>query len=117
MKKLSPTEYEECLVFADYLRLKNLKFTHIANESGLPPRVAMIVGAKKKKMGVSRGVPDFMVITPQGLVFVEMKRVSGGRASPEQLEWIDALNKLDGVEAKICKGAEIAIAFIEEFLK
>ena len=115
-KNTTPVEDEEAKAFAQWLQLSGYKFTHIANESGLPPHVAMIAAKKKKAMGVSRGVPDFMVITNKGLVFVEMKRLKGSSTSPEQWEWVNALNELDGVEAAIIKGADKAIEYIESFI-
>lgn len=116
MKNLTPTEDQEAQTFATWLRFKNFKFTHIANESGLPPKVAMIASAKKKRMGLSPGVPDFMVIIPNGLIFIELKRLKGSKTSEEQKEWVSKLNKIPNVEAKICYGATQAIDFVASFL-
>jgi hypothetical protein len=46
-------------------------------------------------------------------VFVELKRRHGGRVSPEQLEWGEALVK-SGASFSVCYGAMEAIAFIQE---
>lgn len=111
------TEYQECLTFVEWLQYKKIKFTHIANESGLPARVAMIVSAKKKKLGVSRGVPDYMLILPNMLLFIEMKRKKNSRTYQEQKDWIAALNTIDNVEAIICKGCDEAIKEVEKRLQ
>ena len=104
-------EHEECKILADWLRYKNLKFTHVANEGKFPVQYRM----KLKSLGVSPGVPDYMIIVPQGLLFIEMKRLKG-RVSDYQKEWIKALSECDGVEATVCYGADEAITFISEYL-
>jgi len=44
------TENEEAEALATYLKLKKYTFTHIANESGLPPKIAMLAAIRKKRM-------------------------------------------------------------------
>jgi len=66
-----------------------------------------------KQQGVSRGFPDYIVIVKGKLLFIELKRVKGSRVSPEQLEWIAALEAC-GVYAEVCAGWEHAKVFIEE---
>lgn len=107
----TPTEAEECKAFVAYLRIRNHKFTHIANETGFG-RHAKLMGVRNKQMGVSKGFPDYIVIVDGNLCAVEMKRKKGSITSKEQLEWIEALQQA-GVEAKICKGADEAIKFIK----
>lgn len=113
MTNSTPTEYQECLLFVEYLEIRNLRFSHIPQET-----FTKSWGVKKKNsmMGVRRGVPDYIVITPKGLLFIEMKRTKGGQVSKKQQEWIDELNECDGVEAKICYGATEAISFVEEYI-
>lgn len=111
-KNTCPLEYDECKTFKAWLDAVGLKFTHIVNEGRMPVQYRM----KLIRMGFSAGVPDYMIITPNGLAFVEMKRVRGSRVDPRQTEWIDALNKLPGVEAQVCRGAEDAIKFISQLV-
>jgi len=113
MRNDSPKEYEEAVVLADWLRIKGIKFSHLAQETFTRSWGTKM---KNKRMGVNPGVPDFLVITPKGLCFIELKRIKGGVVSPEQREWIDSLNNLPGVEARVCKGAGEGISFIEELL-
>lgn len=111
------SEEAECLTFVDWLNLKGLKFTHIGNESGYKDKkLAWIMQGKKNRMGMSKGVPDYMIITPRGLVFVEMKRKGPSSTSPEQKAWIEALNQIKGVQAQVCKGFDSAVEFVTQFL-
>lgn len=120
-----PLEDEECIVFAEWLRLNNIPHAHIANESRSSGKNAMIRGAKLKKMGQSRGVWDYEVWVPQHslvdgeiddyqLIKIEMKRQKGGVVSPEQKEW-QKIYEIAGVPCKICHGAEEAIDFVKSF--
>lgn len=52
MKK-NNLEDQEAIAFSQWLSVNGYRHTHIPNESGLPPKVAMLVAIKKKKMGVS----------------------------------------------------------------
>lgn len=112
-----PLESQEADEFMAYLRERGLRFSHIKNEAG----ASMKRDGKNwkaiwdKRDGVSKGFPDFAIVLPMiGLALVELKRIKGSVTSPEQLEWVDALNTCPGVEARVCKGAAAAIAFIEE---
>lgn len=107
-----PTEAQEAYVLVAYLRLKDLRFTHIGNETGSSME-ARRRAIRMKREGVSRGFPDYLVITKSGLAAIELKRVKGSKVAPEQVEWIQALQDA-GTPAKICKGADEAIKFIEE---
>ncbi len=140
----NPTEDIECEAFHKWLEAKHIPHHHIANESR-SGRYGMIRGAKLKRMGQSRGFPDYLVIIPAQrvfdrecrycvihhaeyggqnvtaeifsyrLVFIEMKRKKGGVVSPEQKQWLNVLN-LAGIESVVCRGADEAIRFVEERL-
>ncbi len=64
-----------------------------------------------RSMGTSKGFPDFIIFVGAKVVFIEMKRTEGGRASPEQKDWIDFLQKA-GHPASICEGFEEAKEFL-----
>ena len=93
-KKVIPTEYEECKIFVQWLRLNNIPHAHCANESQSGSKSALIRGAKLKAIGQSRGVFDYEVYIPvkgitgeidcYEIAKIEMKRVKGGSVSPEQ---------------------------------
>mgnify|MGYP000883117371 FL=1 len=136
LTQLNPTEDQEAEALAQWLRLKKLPFTHIANESGRG-RTAMLRTAKLKRMGQSKGFPDYLIAIPshipylevikdgencierrvdKRLIAIELKRQKGGHVSPSQREWLKILNSA-GIEAVVCHGFEEAKKFIEERLK
>lgn len=111
MKKIIPTEYEECVTLVTYLEMKGYLFSHLAQSTY---STSWNVKRKNHNLGVRKGVPDYMIVVPNaGLVFIEMKREKGGVISPEQQEWIAQLSSIPHVEAKICKGVTEAIMFLE----
>lgn len=115
MKAPIPTETQECEAFHQWLDLKKIKHHHIASESQSGRRDAVIRNARNKRMGQSRGFPDYTIVLPNRVVFLEMKRAkkSLSKVSPEQQAWIDALNDCIGVEAVVCYGCAEAIEFVE----
>lgn len=107
-----PSEDEEQIAFVAYLSQRGLTFTAIPNHTYNPHHSQQ---AKNKKLGLNKGLCDMLVALPGvGLAFVEMKRIKGSDTSDEQKEWIRVLNLCPGTEARICKGATMAIRFIEE---
>ena len=123
--KECPLEDDECIVFSQWLKLKNIPHAHIANESRSSSRSAMIRGAKLKRMGQSRGVWDYEVWIPikslvdgeiddYQLIKIEMKRKKGGVVSKEQKEW-QKIYEMAGVPCKVCHGADEAIDFVKSF--
>lgn len=72
---------------------------------------------KLKAEGVRKGVPDMCLPVPAGGchgLYIELK-AQKGQASPEQLEWIDAL-RAQGYRAEVCVGADEAWGVICEYL-
>lgn len=123
-KKFVPTEYEECKIFVQWLKLNNIPHSHCANESQSGSKNAMIRGARLKAIGQSRGVFDYEVYVPikgitgeidcYQLLKIEMKRIKGGVVSPEQKNWLK-IYELAGIPSKVCKGADEAIKFVQDF--
>lgn len=70
---------------------------------------------KNKVLGVNPGVPDYVIITPTAVLFVELKRVKNSTTSIEQEEWV---KRLSGkvTDATVAKGFEEAKRFIEKYL-
>lgn len=110
-----PTEAQEAKILVAYLRIKGIRFTHIANETGRG-RDAMMMGRRNKQMGTSPGFPDYIIIVNDNLLFCELKRTKGGVLSNHQKEWIEALEQA-GQTVIVAKGAEQAIKFIETMTK
>ncbi len=118
-KNLTPLESDEARTFMQYLQVRGLKFTHIKNETGRPDSSGKIRNWQAiydKQDGVSAGFPDFAIVLPGvGLLLIELKRTQGSHTSPEQLEWVDALNSCPGVAAHVCKGAGASIDVVESY--
>jgi len=118
MTSLVPTEAEEARMLMQYMKLRHLKFTHIKNETGKPIRGQRVRNWRAvwgAMDGVSPGFPDFLVIVNDTMIAIELKRVKNSSVSNYQKEWIEALGAA-GIPARICRGAEEAISFINEYL-
>jgi hypothetical protein len=107
-----PTEYEEQCVFVEWLELKGLKFTAIPNSTWTSSWQQKV---KNKKSGLRAGLPDMLVLVPDGIAWVELKRKKKSVLKDNQKEWIEELNKREGSEAKVCYGSSEAIEFIKQF--
>lgn len=114
-----PLEADEAKTLMEYMQTRNLKFTHIRNETGFSDARGEIRNFRALldyQLGVSPGFPDFCIVLPHvGLLIIELKRRTGGTVSPNQRNWIDALNTVPGVQAEACEGADASIKFIERF--
>ena len=120
MRNQEPTEHQEQVALIEWARLRRATIPElgmlfsIANGSDRHPAV----GAKLKKEGVAKGVPDLCLPVPRGGyhgLYVELKRQRGGRVSPEQKAWIESLNS-QGYRATVCYGATDAIKVIESYM-
>lgn len=72
-----------------------------------------------KAEGVKAGVPDICLPVARGGyhgLYMELKRVKGGRVSPAQQGWIAALRD-QGYYACVCKGWDDAAHVIKKYLK
>ena len=76
--------------------------------------------AKFRRTGVKPGVPDIFLPAARGGgyhgLFIELKRKTGGRVSPEQREWIEVL-RAGNYKAVVCRGSEEAEKAIVEYLE
>jgi hypothetical protein len=105
-----PSEDVECYALVAYLRRQGIPHAHIPNSTFTR---SWSVKARNKALGVSPGIPDYVISLPSALVWIEMKRVKGGRVSPEQTAWVERLHRPPHVHAVICKGAVEAITYLE----
>ena len=120
IKKVVPLEAEEQKVLVEWMEYKKIKFSAIPNSTYTK---SWNQKRKNKEQGLRKGLPDLLVClndkqSKSGaiLLFVEMKRIKGSSATPEQKEWIRSLNEINNVECMICYGADEAIDFISRFL-
>lgn len=128
MKK-NDIEYQESIAFSQWLSVNWYLHTHIPNESWLPPKVAMLVAIKKKKMGLSPWFPDYCIILKRwAILFLELKRsitendyrkdgkllANAPKPSEEQKKWIQELDKIENVRSTVAYGLKEAIRIVEE---
>lgn len=77
-----------------------------------------VEAARLKAQGVKAGVPDiFLPVARKGWhgLFIELKRLVGGKVSPEQEMMIKRLNE-QGYRAVVCKGWNAAADEIEKYM-
>ena len=118
--RLLPTEGEEQATLLSWAetqsgRLPELRLLfHIPNGGGRSKREA----GRFKAEGVKAGVPDLCLPVPRGGshgLYIELKRLKGGKVSKEQAAWLDALRE-QGYAASVCRGWQEAAAVIEAYL-
>lgn len=109
-----PTEQQEQIKLAAWLRKMGIKFTASANGGSRN----LIEAVKFKRMGVSAGFPDIEIPLPSGShhgLYIELKRVNGSKVSKEQVEWLEYLRN-QGYYADIAYGFEEAKAMVLHYL-
>lgn len=126
MPEFIPTEAQEGLAVVQWLRLQDLQFTHTPNETGSSPE-ARRRAIRMKQQGTSPGFPDYTILIPPArsvtgagfLLFIELKRRKGGRLSPAQQEWLNAINALEvqPVAAYVAHGADMLINIVGKHMK
>lgn len=107
-----PTEHLEQREFVKWFRQnhKDTRILAVANGGQRTPATA----ARLKAEGVSAGVPDLFI--PAWKLWIEMKRTSGGKVSPDQKDWIKYLNSV-GYSAIVCNGHIEAIEQINKWTR
>ena len=110
VSKTSPSEHSEQVGFINRFRVKYPNVLIFAIPNG--EKRAITVAKRLKAEGVVRGIPDLLI--PQWTLWVEMKRISGGRLSPEQKAMIQYLEGI-GQKVIVAKGAADASKQILEF--
>lgn len=119
-KHTVPTEEQEQRKLAQWLDLHKVLWAHVPNGG----HRNKIVAAKLKGQGTKRGVPDVLIFdTPPKLeargvnvfpgVAIELKKEKGGTVSPEQKQWLEALQNR-GWMVHVARGADDAIRYLEE---
>ena len=109
-----PTEQEEQFVAHAWMVKKGIVHHHSPN-GGYRDYAE---GAKFKRMGVSPGFPDFeLPYARKGYhgLYIELKRLNGGRLSEHQIWWRDFLLK-GGYAWYEAKGAGECIRIVSEYL-
>jgi len=104
-----PSEHDEQVGFINWFRTKFPKVLIFAIPNGGKRSIG--AGKKLKAEGVVAGVPDLFI--PSWDIWVEMKRKSGGRLSPDQKKIIEYLES-EGYHVIVAKGATDASKQIME---
>ena len=116
-----PSEEEEQVTLFNWARMQEGKYPelklmfHIPN-GGLRSKSE---AARFKRAGVKAGVPDICLPSAKGGrhgLFIELKKLTGGRASKEQKAWIAALENA-GYAASVCCGWQEASRVIMTYLE
>jgi hypothetical protein len=107
-----PSEHEEQVGFVNWFEAKFPGVLIFAIPNG--GHRAMTVAKELKAEGIKAGVPDLFV--PQWSLWVEMKRVKGGRLSQEQKDMIRSLENI-GHTVIVGLGATDASRRVMEFLE
>jgi hypothetical protein len=112
---LEEVDQKECVKYLEKLQKQGVKILFSATAQSTFTKSFGIM-AKNKALGVRRGVPDLLIIINDTLVFVELKRRTGGTVSQEQKDWNKALNDA-GEYAYICKGSDKFKTLIQKMLE
>ena len=104
-------EHQEQVRFVTWLETKYPKHKVFAVPNG--GKRNRIAAMKLKAEGVRPGVPDLFI--PSLKLFIEMKKPSGGRVSPNQKIWLDYLSE-SGYSAEVANGFEEAKKIVVKLL-
>ena len=120
-KAYVPLEHDEQVVLVKWLRAKKIFHFSIPNSSALSSlnrNTAIKVGSVLKSEGLLKGASDLIVMLPNKVLFIELKRAvkSFSTVSEEQIIFIDEVNKFDYAIGQICYGAKEAVKFIESHI-
>ncbi len=114
-KPIFSEDYEHIRV-ADWLNAHKIFFIHTPNEG----RRSWATGKKLKRMGMTKGVADFIIFDPPPLILarvgvvLELKALDGAKPSVEQMAWLRAM-ELRGWSTFWARGAESAIEFLGNY--
>ena len=105
------SEHSEQVGFVNWFRAKYPHTLIFAIPNG--EKRSISVATRLKAEGVTRGIPDLYI--PSCNLWVEMKRATGGRLSPDQKKVIEYLRSV-GHTVIVGKGAGDASKQVLEFL-
>ena len=103
---MAATEFKLTCDVARVLKLARVLFTHVANECPSKRRAHF-----NSAMGVSAGVPDFLVFEVPPLA-IELKS-SKGRVTPSQAGWMAAL-EARGWRVAVCRSVAEVVDLIRD---
>lgn len=116
-----PSEEEEQATLFNWAKMQEKKYPELALMFHIPNGGlrSKTEAARFKRQGVKAGVPDICLPCAKcgrhGL-FIELKKLTGGRVSKEQKAWIAALENA-GYAASVCCGWQEASRTITWYLE
>lgn len=115
-----PTEAQEQEALFAWARLNENQYPELGLMFHVPNgSYKSIASARKfRREGLRAGVPDICLpIGRNGFnaLYIELKRIKGGKVSEDQKSWIEALNEA-GNKAVVCRGWEKAAEVIKGYL-
>lgn len=118
VKALPLSEYQICVQLVAYLDIlvmqrKVLIYSHIPNSTYTK---SWAVKMRNKKLGLQAGLFDYIIVLPDGVLFLEMKTEHKGVVSPAQKVWLEKLHQA-GQRAYIAHGFTEAKEIIDSCLK
>lgn len=111
MQDIIPTEHEEQRIFVQWFRRRYAPVRIFAIPNG--GFRSRATAGRLKAEGVMRGIPDLFV--PEWNLWIEMKRIKGGRLSPDQVNWKQYLEEI-GNTVFVAYGAENAMELVDDFV-
>lgn len=116
-----PTEEDEQITLFNWARMKSAKVPELTLMYHIPNGGSRgkVEAARFKAAGVKSGVPDIFLPVARGGkhgLYIELKRLKGGKVSDAQKEWIRCLRE-QGYRAEVCYGWKAAADVIEKYLK
>ncbi len=110
-----PTEHEEQAAVVAWCEATYGKYSIFAIPNMV--KCSFATASYLRKEGKRPGVPDLMIPGKHGPflgLFIEMKRMEGGKVSEEQAAWIAALERM-GYAVHVCEGADEAMRIIKAY--
>lgn len=118
--KLLPDEGAEQATLFNWAKMRSSMYPELRLMFHIPNggRRGKAEAGKFKMEGVKAGVPDIFLPAPRGEfhgLFIEMKKLRGGKVSAEQRAWIQDL-RAQGYAAEVCCGWQEAAETISKYL-
>jgi len=118
--KLQPNEEQEQMAVMRWAALMTDTHPELSLLHAIPngARTSMSVAKRLKATGLRAGVPDLHLPVAREVyhgLWLELKRQLGGKVSPEQHWWHEALAEQRHC-VRVCRGAEEAIRAITDYL-
>ena len=115
-----PTEHQEQAAFVYWMKVQHPTIKFFAVPNGMWSRNFAQV-QKAKNEGLMNGVPDICIpripALFDGNIWIEFKRLKGGRVSPEQKAWHEYLELICRDYVIVAKGFDEAKEQVGRFLK